>query len=413
MNNSYSGVELLYKRRLISENIKLVIQNFPIIVLTGARQVGKSTLLLNEFKDYNYISLDDYNILSQARVDPQSLISGSDYIIIDEAHKAPELFSSIKLAVDRDRHRRFILSGSSNLLLMKSVSESLAGRAVYFNLMPMTLSELNQNFDGYNNFKELFADKPSIKAVNNTSNPVSLFLRGFMPPIMRLSNMDEVLLWWENYIKTYIERDVLELTKIESLVNFRKVLASLAFRTGNLINQSEIARDTAVSQPTIFRYMSLLETLNLLYKVPPYYKSKSKQTLKSPKIYFIDPALALFLCGYHDEESLLNSREIGGFFENMVYLHLKTFADLLIPKASIYFYRRRDGREVDFIIEYKMRRLALEVKLTKNPSYEDIKNLLVFLEENPDTLRGVFIYTGSEIKKIHSKIIAIPFDFLS
>lgn len=354
MNNYHSRHELLYRKRWITRQIKSAVRSFPVVIISGARQVGKSTFLRKEFTDFKYVSLDDFSVLQQAKSDPASLWTDTDRIIIDEAQKSPELITAIKLAVDVSRKkRRFLLSGSSNMLLMKRISETLAGRAVYFELFPMTYTEMDGKTDTAQTFFDLWKSDCNVKeAVLKPVDPVVLMLRGFMPPLIHLTSRQDILLWWEGYVKTYIERDVRELTQVESLIDFKKVLDSLAVRTGNILNQTEVSRDTGVSQPTVHRYMKLLEVSNIINRVHPYYLSRTKRITKSPKLFFIDPGLSIYLLGYYDVDSLRSSRECGNFFETMVYMHLKISSELMVPKAKVFYWRTTAGKEVDFVIEH-------------------------------------------------------------
>lgn len=262
------------------------------------------------------------------------------------------------------------------------------------------------------NFLRLWKDDFIEEETLEKINPIPFILKGFMPPLLYINDLDSILLWWEGYIKTYLERDLRDLSQIENLVNFRKLMSVLAPRTGNIINQTEIARDIGLSQPTVYRYLKLLEILNIIRRVPAYFSSRIKRVIKSPKIFFIDPALCAYLSEYHDEETIKNARELGNFFETMVFLHLQVYSELLNPKGKLYYFRSISGKEVDFILEWRRKILAFEVKLTENPTIKDIKNLIDFIEENPDSIRGVLIYTGDSVKYLHSKVIAIPWWWL-
>ena len=410
VNENHSRSELFYRQRWIGPAIRSAIETFPVVVISGARQVGKSTFLQNEFPDFKYLSLDNFPVLQQAKIDPSSLWIGADHIILDEAQKAPEIFSAVKLAVDRTRRKiRFLISGSSNLLLMKGISESLAGRAVYFEMLPMSYSEMFGKSKAPQNFLNLF--NPDYKMAErelDEVDPLPYILKGFMPPLLSLASRNDVLLWWEGYVKTYLERDLRELSQVESLVDFRRVLESIAIRTGNLLNQTEISRDSQVSQPTVYRYIKLLEVSNLIKRVPAYYSSRTKRITKSPKIFFVDPGLSVYLSGYYDEDSLGKAREVGNFFETLVYLHLRILSEMLIPKASIFYWRTTTAKEVDFIVEQGKKLLACEVKFSKNPTFSDVKNLLEFIEQNPRAIRGILIHAGRSVKWLHSKILAVP-----
>jgi len=372
--------------------------------------VGKSTLLQHEFSDFKYISLDDFSIRQQAKSSPPSLWIGSERIVLDEAQKVPEIFEAVKMAVDQSRRKiRFVISGSSNLLLMKAVSESLAGRAAYFEMLPMTYEEMYGSNGAPKNFLNLWNVELVLKDQESMEvDPLPYIWKGFMPPLIHLSSERDVLLWWEGYVRTYLERDLRDLSQIDSLIDFRRVLESLAIRTGNLLNQTEISRDTGVSQPTVHRYIKLLEVSHLIQRIAPYHTSRSKRITKMPKAFFSDPALSIYLSGYHDENSLRKARELGNYFETAVLMHLQILAELLVPKASIFFWRGTSAKEVDFILEQGKKMIALEVKYSRNPTFNDIKNLLAFLEENPRAIRGILLHAGSSIKWLHSKVIAVP-----
>ena len=402
--------ESFYRPRWIGPSIRSAIKTFPVVVISGARQVGKSTFLQNEFPDFKYVSLDDFASLQQAKSDPPSLWMGTDQIILDEAQKAPEILSAIKLSVDRTQRRmRFLISGSSNLLLMKSIGETLAGRAVYFEMLPMSYSEMYGKGKAPQNFFSLLdPDYETNDQELSHVDPLPFILRGFMPPVMNLTDRNDVLLWWEGYVKTYLERDLRELSQVESLIDFRRVLESVAIRTGNLLNQTEISRDTGVSQPTVYRYLKILEVSNIIKRVPAYYPSRTKRVTKSPKLFFVDPGLSIYLSGYHDENSLGKARELGSFFETAIFLHLRILSELLIPKASLFYWRTTTAKEVDFVVEQGRKLVAFEVKFTKKPAVSDIKTLLTFIEENPQTIRGVLLHAGRSVKWLHSKVLAVP-----
>lgn len=411
MNDNHSNRDLFYKKRWITSSLHSAIKEHRIVVLTGPRQVGKSTLLTNEavFSDWKYLSLDDFNLLAQAESEPTSLWIDSEKIILDEVQKAPRLLSAIKQTVDRGHlKKRFILSGSANLLLMHKIGESLAGRAVYFPLYPMTLGEMKELPQPdilLNLFKGKFP-KPGV--LNKLPQPYPFMVKGFMPALLTLKTKEGYLRWWEGYIATYLERDLRQLSQVESLPEFRRVMEVAALRSGQLINQTEIARDVGVGQATVYRYLNLLETTCLLRRIPAYAKSRTRRLIKSPKVYFIDPGLTSFLCGYFDADSLNSAKEAGSIFEAMVLLHLTVLCELMVPKAKIFYWRTVSGQEIDFVLEYGKRLIAIEVKLSSSVNYEDIKGIRFFLEEYAETSTGIVIYTGNEIKYLGKKVLAIP-----
>ncbi len=388
--------------------------SFPVVVITGPRQVGKSTFLRREFKGFSYLNLDDFSLLEQARHDPASLWMDSDEVIIDEVQKAPRALEAVKLEVDRSgRRKRFLLSGSSDLLLMSKVTESLSGRAVYLDMLPFTYREMRGRGGRPPRLERAFLmDFGEQEKRVRREDPLPHILRGSMPPLLGLSDPKDILMWWDGYVRTYLERDLRELSQIENLIDFRRLLVALALRAGSVLNQSALARDVGISQPTVFRYLRLLEVSNLVVRVPPYTASRGKRVVKSPKLYFMDPGLNAFLAGLHDSDALSSARELGGLFECLVLLQLRAAAELLIPRASIYFWRTIAGREVDFVLERGRELLAVEVKMTSRPSYNDIRNLLSFLEEHPGARGGLLVHTGSAFTRLHGKVMAVPWWWL-
>ena len=416
VNDNHSNYELQYKPRWITSLLRDAVRNHPIVVLTGPRQVGKSTLLKHEppFSDWRYISLDDFDTLSQARKDPTSLWAGSDHVVLDEVQKSTNLLEAVKVAVDSDRDKyRFMLSGSANILLMKRISESLAGRAVYFTLYPMTWGEMN-NLAATNLLEALFkGELPREEKIEPTPTaPFPLMWKGFMPSLMHLKTSAAILRWWEGYVATYLERDLRDLSQIDSLPDFRRLMVALALRCGQMLNQTEVARDTGISQPTVHRYINLLETTCLVEGLPAFTVNRTKRLIKSPKVIWADPGLVSFLAGHYDPDSLSSSREAGGVFESMIYLHLNALAQLLVPKPNIFYWRTTTGRELDFVLEWGRKLLAVEVKLSTKPKFSDTDTLRLFMDEYPETSACILIHAGDEVKILHEKIAAIPWSFL-
>ena len=402
-----------YKKRRIYKKIRKLIDAFPVVVVSGARQVGKSTMLQHEFSDFDYVSLDDFDVMDRARLDPVTLWYNKDHIIIDEVQKYPPLFNAIKHAVDSSgRSKRFLLSGSSNLLLMKEVTESLAGRALYVDLLPLTYGE-QQGIVTPTNFDQLWDTETVFQEAGlEQVDALAYLLKGFMPPLLEVQDHVSVVAWLEGYIRTYLERDLRNLSQIDSLVDFRKVMRVLSLRVAQVLNQADVAKDSGVSHTTTHRYLKLLEISQIAHRVEAYTVNRTKRIVKSPKAFFMDPALSVLLAGYYDRPSLEKARELGSYFEGMVYLHIRTLSELMTPKSTVYYWRTVAGAEVDFVVEHAHKLLAFEVKMTTSPSVRDIKNLLVFLKDYPETVRGVLVHAGNEVKMIHSKVIAVPWWWL-
>jgi predicted AAA+ superfamily ATPase len=416
VNNFYTPPEIYYPR-WITPSLQEASQEHAVIVLTGARQVGKSTLLLNAepFRSWRFHSMDDFDVLAQARKDPDALWAGTDRVILDEVQKAPDLLVAVKRAVDRNPHKFcFVLSGSTNLLLMKQVSESLAGRAVYFFLDPMAIGETRQTQPPDILNRSLAGDFPPEDILEQTPpDPTELLMRGLMPALLTINSLQSWTRWWDGYVATYLERDLRQAAQIDALLDFRKTMELVALRSGQLLNQSEVARDAQLSQPTVHRYLNLLETTNLFERLPAYAVSHTTQLLKSPKAFLNDPGLAVFLSGYYDLEDLRKAREYGAYFETLIYHHLRILTRLMVPAGRLYFWRTRDGTEVDFVVEHGRRVAAIEVKSTDNPGYRDTAGLQAFLNKHPTAAAGLLVHSGRQIKRLGEKILAVPWILLT
>jgi hypothetical protein len=236
--------------------------------------------------------------------------------------------------------------------------------------------------------------------------------KGFMPPLMQLETSAAVLRWWEGYVTTYLERDLRQLSQIDSLPDFRRLMVALALRCGQMLNQTEVSRDTGISQPTVHRYINLLETTCLMERLPAFAVNRTKRLIKSPKVLSIDPGLIAFLAGHYNTGSLQSSREAGGIFESMIYLHLNVLAQLLVPRPRIFYWRTTTGKEVDFVLEWGRKLLAVEVKLSRKAKFSDIETLRLFMDEYPETSACILIYAGDEVRIMDEKIVAIPWFLL-
>ncbi|MFZ5882347.1 MAG: ATP-binding protein [Chloroflexota bacterium] len=413
--NNFS--ETSYRERWLTPLLQAAIQDHPIVVLTGARQVGKSTLLMNAepFRGWRFRTLDDFDTLEQAHSNPESLWSGVNQVVLDEVQKAPNLLPAIKRTVDQHPGKyQFVLSGSANLLQMKRVSESLAGRAVYFVLDPMSMGEMNNRPHPDLLARLLRGEFPEEGEIPSAlSDPAEMILRGFMPPLLTLNSSQAWVRWWEGYVATYLERDLRQVAQIDALLDFRRVMELAALRSAQLLNQSELARDARLSQPTTHRYLNILETTHLFNRLPAFTASRTTRLLKSPKVFFNDPALAVFLSGYYEVDDLLKAREYGAYFETFIYHHLRILARLMTPAGRLHFWRTMDGTEVDFVLEHGRRLLAIEVKLTGTIGYKDTAGLRAFLTDHPHASGGLILYSGARVKRLDENILAVPWSSIT
>jgi predicted AAA+ superfamily ATPase len=416
VNNNYSKTSN-YIHRWITPQLQMALQDTSILVLTGARQVGKSTLLLNEapFRDFRYLSMDDFGVLQQANDRPEELWAGTDRIILDEVQKSPQLLVAVKRSVDRSAGQmKFVLSGSANLLLMRQVGESLAGRAYYHILNPLTLGEINRITPPDIINKILHGEWPAEGALQTQPpDPLPILQRGMMPGILRLNSSQSWVRWWDGYVATYLERDLRLIAQIDALVDFRRLMELLALRSGQMLNQSELARDASLSQPTTHRYLNILETTHLFERLPAYAKNRTTRILKAPKVFWNDTGLAVFLARYYQQDELRRARELGHFFEMFVYHHLHVLAQLMTPPARLFTWRTQTAQEVDFVLEYGRKVLAIEVKQTTRPGYGDIDGLKAFLTAHTDAVGGLLLHGGKDIRRLGEKIIAVPWTMIT
>ncbi len=400
------------KRWLLPELVRKTKDN-PVVVVTGARQVGKTTLLQEEFSDWNYLTLDDYDLLAQLKRDPEFVFSSKQPLIIDEIQRLPELFLTIKKVVDNNPDFRFILSGSANLLLMKQVSESLAGRAVFLELGPLTQGEIL----GLNppNFLDdlLQANFSSFERSYPTCDDLIFWVwHGGMPQIYQRKNPEAIIEWFEGYVTTYLEKDLRQLSQIDNLADFRQLMIASALRSGQLLNISELGRDVGLKQPTTHRYINLLEVSGLFFRLPAYSINMGKRLVKSSKIMLLDSGLAAYLAGLYSPDDLGKSREWGGMLECFVFHHLKQLASLITPRPHIHYWRTAAGNEVDFVIEYGQVLVGIEVKSASRVTYGDTLQLQRFLKEYPNAKAGVVLHKGSQVEQLAKNVFAFPITVL-
>lgn len=398
----------MYKKRWIAQRLSASLDFAKVIVLTGARQTGKTTLLKNEsiFNDYKYFTLDDFDVLAQIEKDPFEILLSGEKVIIDEAQKSPKIMVAIKKIVDENAKTSFVLSGSANLLLMKSVTESLAGRASYNILYPFVPAEWDEKYVPHWFIKLFDGEFPVDVTVKSSLSLKKLLFRGFMPRLFEIETEEQIYLWWESYVRTYLERDLRDLSNISSLPDFRKVMELLALRTGSLVEQTGISNDTGISQPTVHRYLNILEESLLFTRLRPCTVNKSKSITKTPKGYFIDSGLAAYLAAIKSSRSL-DDKFAGHLFEGMILLYLLSLAEIFHFKVN-FFRKRIGGIEVDFVVELGHNAVGIEVKLADKVDFKDAKNLLHLKEYVPNMVAGVVVYNGNSIMKIARDVIAIP-----
>lgn len=366
----------MYIERHIDKVVRSMLKGFPSILLTGPRQVGKSTLLKIKHSDISYVSLDNNIALAALKQDPLGflLLQGTP-LIMDEIQRAPDSFLSIKYMIDSDRHPgMYILTGSQKYDLMKNVSESLAGRVGIINMLGLSNRELDNE-----EFSEPFI--PTIDYLKSRNFKGSLSLpklwvrihKGSMPEMYANENIE-----WEpfyaSYVSTYIERDVRQLAQIGDTLAFTQFMTALAARTGELLNMSSLAKDVGVDDKTIKRWLSILKASGIVYLLQPFSINVNKRVVKAPKVYFTDTGLVCYLCRWLTPETLANGAMAGSIFETFIVDEILKSYYNVGKEPNMYYFRNTDGQEVDLLFYSDGTLYPIEIKKTSSPNPKDIKN---------------------------------------
>lgn len=400
--------------RHITPKVEDALKDTPVVLINGARQIGKSTLVenLKYSQKINYHTLDNLNTLEAAKTDPLYFIqSNTTLMVIDEIQKAPELFPVIKEAVDKNRKPgQFLLTGSANVLLLPKVSESLSGRMEIINMWPLSLGEIL-------NKKDLFVDRifsknltfPSFTQIEK-KELLSRILDGGYPEVLTRETEARKHAWFKSYITTLLQRDVRDLANIEGLTLLPRLLSLIATRSASLINYAELSRSSSISQTTLTRYLTLLQTVFLIYTLLPWSGNLSKRLVKAPKIYLNDTGLLSYLLGI-SQTRLQDEPHLTGFLlENFVATELKKQLTWNNTQAELFHYRTQSGQEIDLILENTQGQcVGIEVKSSSTVSQQDFKTLVAFADENKKVfLRGIVLYTGTQILPFGKDLHAIP-----
>ena len=395
-------------RRTLKPQLEAAMRHFPVVLLTGARQVGKSTLAQQQLS--NYITLDDINVYSALQADAQTFIEKlKKPVAIDEIQKLPKLLLPIKLSVDRNRKNgSFLLTGSANIMASKQVTDTLAGRIALLELMPLSYQEISGS--NINLLDSLFnADLTSFTSkVHSADKIISKVICGGYPEIQKIDNARGRYQWFSSYIQTYIQRDVRDLSDLRHIDKFLKMYRLLASRSGNLLNKADIARDAAINIKTFDNYLELLKLVYQVELLSAYSTNIDKRLVKASKLFFTDSGLLAHLLNINSEKEFYASPYQGGLFETYIYSELLKTAKYDEKQARLYYLRTADNQEVDFIIERGSEIVALEVKLAGTVHKADFRHLAM-LQAKVDNMRaGYIIYLGDRVLPFGRGLYAIP-----
>ena len=363
-----------YIHRKIEETILEASKYFSVIAVSGPRQSGKSTLLTQLFPLYEKYSLKDLNILDYAKNDPIAFLNQTDEgMFIDEIQRCPQLLDYIQGIVDNNPKRHFALSGSSNFEVMKNLSESLAGRAGVFELLPMSIQEVTGKVD--------------LDTLNQ------ILYNGLYPSICAKKNIAKF--FYPSYVRTYLEKDVRDLLQIKDQIRFTKFLKLCAARIGSLFNASELGAEVGVSSKTISHWLSVLQASYLITLLPPYYENIPKRLVKSPKLYFNDPGLACYLLDIETPQQLDRDKMRGAIFENMIVMEAIKHRYNMGLEGGVFFYRDSNQNEVDILIKQEGELTAIEVKssMTYSSSFEKTLTQIEGWIKTPISKKAI-VYSG-------------------
>lgn len=363
-----------YIHRKIEETILEASKYFSVIAVSGPRQSGKSTLLTQLFPLYEKYSLKDLNILDYAKNDPIAFLNQTDEgMFIDEIQRCPQLLDYIQGIVDNNPKRHFALSGSSNFEVMKNLSETLAGRAGVFELLPMSIQEVTGKVD--------------------LDNLNQILYNGLYPSICAKKNIAKF--FYPSYVRTYLEKDVRDLLQIKDQIRFTKFLKLCAARIGSLFNASELGAEVGVSSKTISHWLSVLQASYLITLLPPYYENIPKRLVKSPKLYFNDPGLACYLLDIETPQQLNRDKMRGAIFENMIVMEAIKHRYNMGLEGGLFFYRDSNQNEVDILIKQEGELTAIEVKssMTYSSSFEKALTQIEGWIKTPISKKAI-VYSG-------------------
>ncbi|CAA6800688.1 MAG: ATPase [uncultured Sulfurovum sp.] len=393
--------------RSIRPILETALEISPIVLLSGARQVGKSTLSFKLFT--NYAILDDVDLRLTAIENPKGFLKRLEKpVCIDEIQKAPNLLEAIKLDVDKERvNGSYLLTGSANLLDMKKTKDTLAGRIIELSLFPLSAKEKNGK-PHENVVDSLFEKDFSLSKVDTDFIEESIILGGY-PELLKLDTELKRRLWFSSYISTYIERDARELGEIREINNFFKFFNVIAPRTASLLNKAKIAKTVALKDAVVDNFLTILTQLYQVELLRPYSENIGKQFVKSPKLHMLDTGIVCHLLRVKNSKALEESNYKGQIYETFVFSELKKHISFAVDNTEIYHYHTSDKKEIDFILSRGDDLLAIEVKASHSADKGDFKHIFDFQKSSKKNVIGIVFYMGEHVIEVDEQNFALPF----
>lgn len=397
--------------------LRAALADRPVVLLHGARQTGKTTLVRAVAEDAGarYVTLDDLTVLSAARGDPAGFLAGfAQPLVLDEVQRAPDLLLAIKAAVDRKRTPgRFLLTGSANVLLLPQVAESLAGRMEIVTLWPFSQGEIEGAGEGF--IAAAFGDAPPVLSRRSHADALTdRVLRGGYPEAFPIESAERRRAWFDAYVTSILQRDVRDLARIEGLTELPRLLALLAARPMAQLNYADLSRGIGLPQSTLKRYFALLDAVFLVRLLPPWHANIGKRLVKTPKVLLTDTGLAAHLMGINGARLADNRGLLGGLLESFVAIELIKQAGWSADPPALYHFRTHEGDEVDLVLERRGGAVVgVEVKSAATVTATDFKGLRVLAEAAGRRFRrGIVLYAGAEVVPFGTGLFALPVEAL-
>ncbi len=387
----------------------------PVVLLAGARQTGKSTVakvIANEDDRIRYLTMDNHSLLAAANDDPQGFIAGlGGPVVVDEVQRAPALLLAIKAAVDCNRQPgRFLLTGSANVLALPKVADTLAGRVEVHTLWPLSQGEIEGNRDGF--VDALFGEELATGSLVGLTKAELLerIILGGYPEVKTRSGPRRRAAWFQSYIQTILGREVRDISNIQALTQLPLILSLVAARSGGLMSYADLARSAQIPQSTLKRYLALIQAIYLIYSVPAWKTNLSSRLAKTPKMFLCDTGLACHLLGLDEARLAAEPTLAGGLVEAFVAGEVARQLSWSRTQARLFHFRSHSGREVDLVLEEPCGRIVgIEVKAAATVSGRDLKGLRTLAElAGPNFVRGVVLYSGSEVVPFAKNLHALP-----